>query len=235
MKKTPSRPYVIVNVAMTADGKIDSAAHEGATISSDVDKERVDRLRAEVDAIVVGGKTLLQDDPRLTVRSDVLREQRRQVGMMENPMKVGVISVAALQPDSRFLTAGTARKLIFTTLRTPSEQIELLEKNGAEVYITGKRRVDLPAMLESLYILGCRKILVEGGGTLLSAFFRLKLVDELNIYLAPRIFGGAKAPTLADGKGFPAEHAPWLKLIEIEVLDEQGGILIRYHVKRDEE
>ena len=230
MRKKPNRPYVLVNVAMTADGKIDSAAHQGVVISSDMDKERVDRLRAEVDAVVVGGKTLLQDDPRLTVRSEIFREKRVQAGLPENPAKVGVISNAALQPNSRFLTAGPARKLIFTTLRTPAEQIELLEKAGAEVLISGKRRVDLSAMLESLYIYGYRRILVEGGGTLLAAFFRLGLVDELSIYIAPRIFGGAKAPTLADGRGFPAEQAPLLRLMEVKVLDDAGGILIRYEV-----
>ncbi len=65
-----NRPFVFINVAMTADGKIDTFRRTGAAISSARDKERVDRLRAEADAIMVGGRTLLDEDPKLTVKSE---------------------------------------------------------------------------------------------------------------------------------------------------------------------
>ena len=71
-----NRPYTFINVAMTADGKIDTAERKGAAISSRLDKERVDQLRAEADAVLVGGKTLLEELPKLTVKSEALREGR---------------------------------------------------------------------------------------------------------------------------------------------------------------
>lgn len=70
------RPYVILNVAMTADGKTDTVGRSGARISSEADMKRVDKLRAEMDAVMVGGRTLLENDPRLTVKAERLRQER---------------------------------------------------------------------------------------------------------------------------------------------------------------
>lgn len=223
-----TRPHVLVNVAMSADGKIDSAARRGAAISSAADKRRVDQLRAEVDAVLVGGQTLLAESPKLTVRDPALRRARLERGLPENPMKVGVVSLADLDLEGDFVRAGPAERLIFTTRRTPPEQIARLEKAGVQVYVTGGERVDLTETLETLHRLGVRKLLVEGGGTLLAEFFRLGLVDELTIYLAARIFGGASAPTLADGPGFPPEQAPRLTLVSVEAFDPEGGVLLHY-------
>jgi len=223
-----SRPYVLVNVAMTADGKIDSTARTGVGISSSEDLSRVDRLRREADAVLVGGHTLLEGDPRLTVKSAVLRQERLALGIPENPAKVGVVSVADLSLESRFMTAGPARRLIYTSAHTAPEQIARLQSAGAEVFVLGEQRVDLTAMLGSLHDLGIRHLLVEGGGTLIAELFRLGLVDELIIYLAPVIFSGGSAPTLADGSGFLAEQRPRLSLISVEKFDQAGGILIHY-------
>jgi riboflavin biosynthesis pyrimidine reductase len=86
-------------------------------------------------------------------------------------------------------------------------------------------------MLASLHSLGMSKVMVEGGGTIIAELLRLGLVDELRLYIAPRIFGGAAAPTLADGEGFPPEHAPRLELISMERIDDEGGVLLRYTPK----
>ncbi len=225
-----TRPHVLVNVAMTADGKIDSAARRGAAISSAADKRRVDELRAEVDAVLVGGRTLLAESPKLTVRDPALRRARLERGLPENPIKVGVVSLADLDLEGDFVRAGPAERLVFTSRRTPPEQIVRLEKAGVQVFVSGAERVDLPEMLETLHRLGVRRLLVEGGGTLLAEFFRLGLVDELTLYLAPRIFGGASAPTLADGPGFSPEQAPRLTLVSVEPFDPEGGILLHYTI-----
>jgi 2,5-diamino-6-(ribosylamino)-4(3H)-pyrimidinone 5'-phosphate reductase len=225
-------PHVIVNAAMTADGKIDSVARAGAAISSAADMARVDRLRAEVDAVMVGGRTLLEGDPRLNVKSDALRAQRKDSGRAENPAKIGVVSVASLAPQSRFMTAGPARRILYTTTRTPRFQVELLERAGAEVFVRGDTRVDLPGAFASLPGLGIRTVLVEGGGTIIAELFRLGLVDELSVYVAARIFGGSSAPTLVDGEGFPPEQAPRLSLLSMERIDDEGGVLLSYRVKR---
>ena len=231
MKVLPERPTVLVNVAMSADGKIDSFARQGSMISSAEDSARVDRLRTGVDAVLVGGRTLLDQDPRLTLKSSELRQERLKRGLPENPAKVGVVTVADLKPDCRFLTFGPARKLIYTTAQTGPQQVAALAAGGAEVFVLGERRVDLAAMLASLHTLGVRSLLVEGGGTLIAGLFRLDLVDELTIYVAPRILGGATAPTPVDGPGIPLERAPRLQLLSVEPFDTEGGILIHYRVE----
>src|SRR5512140_3337289 len=120
----PAYPRVLVNVAMTADGKIDSRLRKGAAISSAADKVRVDTLRADSDAVLVGGRTLVNEDPRLTVKSPRLRVQRTARGLDENPVKVGVVSVADLKLDGRFLTEGPARRFIYTTKRTDAKVVK---------------------------------------------------------------------------------------------------------------
>ena len=225
------RPYVIVNVAMSLDGKIDTVTRNGATISSPEDKARVDRLRASVDAILVGGKTLLDEDPKLTVRSADLRAERTARGLAENPAKVGVVSVAELDPAGAFMTAGPARRLIYTSSRAHPTHVSLLKQAGAEVHVIDGERPGLLEVLASLHAQGICRLLVEGGGTLLAEFFRLGLVDEVSVYVAPRILGGASAPTLADGAGWPLEQAPRLRLVSAVEIDGQGGVLLHYKVE----
>ena len=224
------RPYVLVNVAMSADGKLDSVTRRGTTLSSSADKTRVDRLRAGVDAILIGGRTLLDEDPKLTIKSPALRQERKENGLAENPAKVGLVSIADLKSDGNFMTAGPARRLIYTTRRTPPEQITRLENAGAQVFVLGETRVDIPSMLESLHSLGFQRVLLEGGGTIISEFFRLGLVDELTLFIAPYIFGGATAPTLADGPGFLTGQAPLLHLEAAEEFDDEGGVFLHYMV-----
>jgi 2,5-diamino-6-(ribosylamino)-4(3H)-pyrimidinone 5'-phosphate reductase len=227
----PARPWVILNVAMTADGKIDTVARQGANISAPDDWERVDRLRAESDAVMVGGHTLLREDPRLTVRSAALRAERRARGLAEHPIKVGVVSEATLSPESRFLTAGPAQVMIFTTQRTAAAQIARLREQGVRVFVVGGRRVDVSAMMRCLGDSGVKRILVEGGGTLNAELLRQGLVDEIYVYLAPLIFGGAEAPTLADGVGLSPAAAIRLELRAVEHL-QGGAVVIHYSVPK---
>jgi len=225
-------PFVFINVAVSADGKMDTFERKGASISSAEDKARVQRLRAEADAVMVGGHTLLDESPKLTVKFAELRAERLAKGLPENPMKIGVVSKANIRLDGDFMTAGPARKVIFTTSQTPPEQINLLCEHGAEVFVLGEKRVDLEKALEKLYQLGVRRLMVEGGGTLNFELIRLGLVDELSVYIAPKIFGGGAAPTLADGDGLVQSAAKTLKLVDVRVMDETGGVLIRYQLKK---
>jgi 2,5-diamino-6-(ribosylamino)-4(3H)-pyrimidinone 5'-phosphate reductase len=224
------RPFVSINVAVSADGKMDTYQRKGSSISSPEDKARVQHLRAETDAVMVGGHTLLDESPKLTVKSPELRTKRITRGLSENPMKVGVVSKAELRLDGDFMTVGPARKVIFTTSQTAPEQINLLCEHGAEIYVLGEKRVDLKRALETLYQLGVRRLMVEGGGTLNFELLHLGLVDELSVYIAPKIFGGGSAPTMADGDGLVESAAKTLKLVDVRVLDETGGVVIRYQL-----
>lgn len=223
------RPHVTLNVAITVDGKTDTIARRGATISSSADLERVDRLRADSDAIMVGGHTLVGDDPRLTVKAASLRAAREAHGLPANPIKVGIVTKADMRPDSRFLTSGSARKMLFTTQQTEPEQIRFLRACGAEVFVMGEQRVDVAAVLSHLHTEGVQRLLVEGGGTLNAELLKQGLVDELFVYIAPLIFGGSAAPTFADGPGFDQADGIQLKLLSVE-MQEDGGILASYTV-----
>jgi 2,5-diamino-6-(ribosylamino)-4(3H)-pyrimidinone 5'-phosphate reductase len=226
-----NRPFVFINVAMTADGKIDTFERKGSAISSAPDKERVDQLRAEADAVMVGGRTLLNEDPKLTVKSESLRAERVKRGLSPNPVKVGVVTQANLRQDSKFLTAGPADIVIFTTRRTSKRHLSLLTARGVDVYVDESKRVDLPKALATLKDLGIDRLMVEGGGSLNFELIRLELVDEVIVYIAPMIFGGESAPTLAAGSGLKRSEAIPLRLIEVEPW-EDGGVLLKYQFMR---
>jgi 2,5-diamino-6-(ribosylamino)-4(3H)-pyrimidinone 5'-phosphate reductase len=217
---------VIINVASTLDGKIDSVARQGAAISSERDRERVDALRASVDAVMVGSRTLHQEDPRLTVKAPALRSERLNRGEPANPAKVGVASRVRLGADSRFVTSGPARVILLVARGGAGC---LAQVAGVEVHELGEQGVDLGAAIRILGELGMRRVLVEGGGTLNAALLELDLVDEVQAYVAPVLFGGATAPTLADGPGL--SHLTRLDRYDVEAWDD-GGIVVRYRVRR---
>jgi 2,5-diamino-6-(ribosylamino)-4(3H)-pyrimidinone 5'-phosphate reductase len=219
------RPYVLLNVAATVDGKIDTRERRGAAISSERDRQRVDELRASVDAVMVGSRTLHDEDPRLTVKSAALRAERVARSQPENPAKVGVASRVNLRADSRFLASGPARIILFVA-RDGGDPA--LAAQGVELYECGEGRVDLAAAFEKLAELGVRRVLVEGGGSLNFELLRLGLVDEVQVFVGPLIFGGATAPTLADGAG--ALNVK-LRRTSLEEWDD-GGVVMRYVIER---
>lgn len=228
-----NRPYTFINTAMTADGKIDTFERKGAAISSKRDKQRVDELRAAADAVLVGGKTLLEELPKLTVKSEALREGRIRQGRSPNPIKVGVassIAIPDIPEDSDFIQAGDTRKVIFTTSQTSMAKIAQLRALGVEVFLEDAPRVDLHAMMLTLKKIGVDHLMVEGGGTINFELIRLGLVDELFLYVAPMIFGGANAPTPADGFGVPRERAMAMKLVDVERW-EDGGVVLKYRLE----
>jgi 2,5-diamino-6-(ribosylamino)-4(3H)-pyrimidinone 5'-phosphate reductase len=224
-----ARPYVVINVAASVDGKIDTVQRRGAAISSERDRLRVDGLRASVDAVMVGGRTVVDEDPRLTVKSAELRAARRARGAPENPAKVAVVSHPRINPRGRFVTAGPARVIVFTPLADAEVAWAELKANGVEVFALGTGRVDLGAAMAKLAELGFARVLVEGGGSLNFELLRLGFADEIHAYVAPLIFGGASAPTLADGDGLVREAAVRLNRQDVEV-HEDGGVVLRYQV-----
>jgi 2,5-diamino-6-(ribosylamino)-4(3H)-pyrimidinone 5'-phosphate reductase len=220
-----ARPYVFLNVAATIDGKIDTHERRGAAISSQADRERVDRLRASVDGVMVGHRTLHDEDPRLTVKSEALIAERLSRGASAQPARIGVASHLALRPDARFLVGAPGHVILFVPEGCAKRY------DGVDVYECGSRRVDLSAALAQLASLGLRRVMVEGGGTLNFELLRLGLVDEVQLYLAPMVFGGASAPTLADGNGLARDAAIRLEAPEVQVWPD-GGIVLRYKVEQ---
>ena len=119
--------------------------------------------------------------------------------------------------------------VIFTTQGTSKKQLDFLRARGVELFVDEKQRVDLPKALHTLKEIGINRLMVEGGGTLNFELLRRGLVDELTAYVAPLVFGGESAPTLAAGPGLVRNAAILLKLVDAEAW-EDGGVLLKYKI-----
>src|SRR5438477_11521048 len=186
-----SRPYAIINATISLDGKI--ATYTGdSRMSSPADLRRVHRLRASVDGIMVGMRTLLRDDPKLTVKYAEGRKPHRIIvdSNAQTPLTSYVVRTAREIPT-----------IVAVTSRAPKNRIEILERRGVKVFVCGKGRlVSVKILLQILSNLGIRKILLEGGGALNWSMLSSGHVDEVSVAITPRILGGEKAVTLVEGK-----------------------------------
>ncbi|AHG02184.1 5-amino-6-(5-phosphoribosylamino)uracil reductase (plasmid) [Halostagnicola larsenii XH-48] len=218
--------HVVVNAAMSADGKLSSRRREQVTISGDEDFERVDRLRAESDAVVVGIGTVLADDPRLTVKDSGRREQRLENGQTANPARVVVDSKARTPPDARVVDDEAETYLCVSENAPVERRMDL--SNQATLVTAGDDRVDLLRAFATLQQHGLEQIMVEGGGELIFSLLDDGLVDELTVFVGPQLIGGRDAPTLTDGDGF-VENYPELSLEGLEELDD--GVVLSWAVQ----
>ena len=229
------RPYVIVNVAMSADGKISTRERRQVRISGQQDFTRVDRLKAGCDAVMVGIGTVLADDPSLTVKSEECRSYRREQGKDDHPVRIVVDSSARIPPDAAVLHKGEGKRVIAVSKKAGGDTIALLEKK-ASVIVSGEDEVDLPALMDELGSMGIHRIMVEGGGTLIAGLIRAGLVHEIYTYIGNILIGGKDAPTFNDGVGYTQESLfPRLSLLEVRRIED--GILLHWKVKgpvRDE-
>jgi 2,5-diamino-6-(ribosylamino)-4(3H)-pyrimidinone 5'-phosphate reductase len=224
------RPRVIVNVAISADGKLSTRERRQVKISGSADFSRVDRLKAECDAIMVGIGTVLADDPSLTIKSPTLIAGRIAGGREEHPVRVVVDSRARTPVSASVLTTGTGIRVIAVSSAADPERVRALGEK-AVIIQAGDDKVSLPLLLNQLAVMGVRRLMVEGGGRLIWSLFEEDLVDEMSTFVGNMIIGGADAPTPADGTGFVLEDAfVRLKLEEVEHLDQ--GVLLRWSVLR---
>jgi len=223
------RPFVIVNMAMSADGKISTSERRQVRISGIEDFRRVDRLKAESDAVMVGVGTILADNPSLTVKSPDHRKTRVDAGLPENPVRVIVDSEARTPPDADILQKGEGARIIAVSERAHPDARKSLSRWGA-VITAGTDRVDLTFLLARLHERGIRRLMVEGGGTLVWSLIRAGAVDEFSIFVGDMIIGGSAAPTPVDGDGYVSEDDfPRLRLLEATPMD--GGIHLRWAVE----
>ncbi|HTY14955.1 MAG TPA: 2,5-diamino-6-(ribosylamino)-4(3H)-pyrimidinone 5'-phosphate reductase [Methanoregulaceae archaeon] len=224
------RPYVTVNFAMSADGKLSTAERRQVKISGPADFLRVDRLKAESDAIMVGIGTVLADDPSLTVKSEELRRWRSSLGKDENPVRVVVDSTGRTPPDASLLRKGPGKRVIGCS-RTADPVATGRLARYADIIVAGDDKVDLGGLLGSLFRTGIKTLMVEGGGTLLWSLFEEGLVDEMFQFVGNIVIGGSESPTPADGTGFLLESQfTRMELISSAPLDE--GVLLHWKVKR---
>ena len=210
------RPRVIINAAMSVDGKIALPDGTGVRLSNEEDLRRVHRLRASVDAILVGIGTVLKDDPKLTVKSEYAKGR--------NPLRV-VLDSRGRTPETAHVLDGSAPTLIITSRDCDRKFAR------AEVQRLGTHEVDLPALLDHLATRGVRTLLVEGGSTVIWSFLREGLADELKVFVSSRVLGGRAAPSLAGGQGITSlDEAPGLRLERVKRLGD--AVLLEYTVVR---
>ncbi len=190
------RPHVTLKSAMTLDGKI--AAQDGTSrwITGAEARAEAHRLRSESDAVVVGIGTALADNPALDVRLEA--------PWPREPWRVVVDSQARLPARARVIGAGRPeRAIVAVTDTAPPERVAALEAAGATVMAckSAQGRVDLADLAARLFALDVIAMLVEGGAELNAGFLEAGLVDRVAIFLAPKLLGGATAPTPVGGPG----------------------------------
>jgi 5-amino-6-(5-phosphoribosylamino)uracil reductase len=217
------RPYLLVSCATSVDGYIDDTGPARLILSSEIDADRVDEVRAGCDAILVGARTVRRDNPRLLVRSPERRIRRVARGATENPAKVTITATGNLDPAARFFT-GNAARLVYCArpaLATLRERLSGL----AEVIDAGD--APSPALLaHDLAERGMARVLLEGGGELATEFLAAGLADELHLVIAPFFVGDPAAPRFALPGRYP--HGPDHRMQLAEVRQLGDVVLLRY-------
>jgi 2,5-diamino-6-(ribosylamino)-4(3H)-pyrimidinone 5'-phosphate reductase len=221
------RPFVRLNYAMTADGKISAADGSFSAFGSRRDRDRMDALRAEADLVLIGAGTLRVEDPPLRVADAARRRQRVEGGRSEQPRR-GVLSASLdLPPAGRFFAPAADRPFILTVDAPPAARADRLAER-VELIRAGRDQVDLPRALSLLQERGIRQLLLEGGGAANAAFLAAGLVDEIFLTLCPLVAGGVTATTPVGGAGFVPGRMPRLRLVQSEPCGDE--IFCRYEV-----
>lgn len=193
---------------MTVDGKITTKNFSPVDFTSREDKTHLLRQRALGDAVLVGHSTLKQDNVRLGVPDPRMREERVARGQLPAPLRVIVSNEGRIDASLKLFHADPAKTgpiVIFSTLRMPARYQKALRSKAA-LHLSDARSVDLAWMLQQLRRdYGVRMVACEGGATLFRALLEKDLVDQLNLTIAPYLFGGANAPTLS---GLSKEFLP---------------------------
>ena len=202
------RPFVHLKLAMSLDGRISVDSSVSTALSGDIARSRVQELRHEHDAILVGGNTAAVDDPSLTDRSGKPRRRPLARVVLDNRLRLPL--------DSRLArTTAEAPTIVFTNSRD-REKAEMLRSQGVDAVETEMGGRDLAAVLEELRKREIQSVLVEGGTEVAGAFVDARLVDKITFIAAPLIIGGRDAPTAIGGMGAESIAAA-LKLTDVEV------------------
>ncbi|MFE7277961.1 dihydrofolate reductase family protein [Streptomyces sp. NPDC057623] len=216
----PSYPYVLLSAAVSLDGYLDDATPERLLLSSPADFDRVDEVRASVDAILIGAGTIRADNPRLLVNSAERRAARAAAGRPEYPLKVTVSASGELDPTANFWHTG-GEKIVYTTEKG-AERLRR-EPVAADVVALGPD-LDWRDLLRHLReVLGVERLMVEGGGTIHTQLLQQGLADEVQLVLAPLFVGDPQAPRLFGPGGYQEGR---LRLLETRRIEDV--VLMRY-------
>ena len=219
MKKS-RRPKVLVNFAMTLDGKISTRAGTPSAFTSKADKRRLSEIRAMGDALLVGRNTVASDGMTMGISAADLREERVAAGKSPVPIRVIVSEKGRFDPawkvfknSDSLLILCTAKEIPDRVARQFPPFVQILEFPGEKISMEG-----LLEMLRSIW--GVKTLVCEGGPTLLKSFLEADAVDELFLTVAPLIFGGTGAMSLT---GLPEGFLPEERRFRLASLKEESG------------
>jgi riboflavin-specific deaminase-like protein len=226
------RPFVAVTFAMTVDGKVTTKNYGPVDFTSREDKAHLIRQRALGDAVLVGHRTIENDNVRLGIPREDLRQERIARGQPPYPLRIIVSNKGRINPKLKIFETDFAPIVIFSTTRMPRKTRDQL-RDKATLYLSQASRVDLRWMLQELrYDYEVKYVACEGGPLLFRSLLEEGLVDQLNLTIAPFLFGGKYAPTLTgmNSDFFPRSVRCLLK--EMKVVADECFVTYRILPKR---
>jgi diaminohydroxyphosphoribosylaminopyrimidine deaminase/5-amino-6-(5-phosphoribosylamino)uracil reductase len=224
---TTARPWIIAKWAMTLDGKLASHTGDSKWISSEASRGAVHRLRGRVDAVMIGSGTAKADDPLLTARPAHLADVKRVA------TRIVVDSAANLSLESRLVqTARDVPLIVAASSGAAEARIRALTGAGADVWqCDGASHLErLNALFDELGRRRMTNVLVEGGSRLLGSLFELRAIDEVHAFIAPKLAGGAAAPSPVGGIGVE-RMVDALRLADITIEELEGDVYIHGRVR----
>jgi riboflavin-specific deaminase-like protein len=202
LREAAKRPFVFLNLAATADGKLAPANRRFIPFGSARDQEHLLELRATADAVMSGARTVDVSKVSLGPGPAKYRQLRLRRGLAEYNLRVVVTGSGTLDPQAHIFQRRFSPIIILTTKRASGARLKQLCALADDVKICGNRELDFVQALRWLREKwGVKRLLCEGGGEVNGALFQAGLVDEVHVTLCPVILGGRSAPTLADGIG----------------------------------
>jgi len=218
------RPYTLLSCSMSIDGYIDGATESRLLLSNDLDFDRVDQVRAGVDAILVGATTVRNDNPRLQVRDPGRRRARVDRGLPEQPVKVTVTQRGRLETSHRFFADDGSDKVVYAASRVAGDLMQRLG-DVSEIVDAGDP-VLMTDLTTDLHARGVHRLMVEGGGAVHTQFLAEDLVDELQLVVAPFFVGEPGARRFVGEGRFPWNPGRRARLAETRQLGDV--VLLRY-------
>ncbi|MGY8672119.1 MAG: RibD family protein [Verrucomicrobiia bacterium] len=198
-----ARPQIILNLAISADGKIASANRRVNHFSGAADEHQLYTLRATVDGIMNGARTVDSAPVKMDAGPAKFRRLRLKSGLSEQPLRIVISGSGSLRSDAEIFQHTFSPIVVVTSQRCRAKDRQRLENLATTVIVAGRNQIDLPqAITEIQERWPVKRLLCEGGGALNDALFRADLVDEINLTVCPVLIGGKSAPTLSDGEGF---------------------------------
>jgi riboflavin-specific deaminase-like protein len=222
-------PYLFLNAAITADGKIAPASRRFEPFGGPRDFRHLLELRATADAVMAGARTVDLDRVNMGPGPVKYRRRRLRRGLAEYNLRVIVSGAGTIDPKAEIFRRRFSPIIILTSGRASKQRLRRLQALADEVKVCGKDEIDFPAALRWLRAKWkVKRLLCEGGGELNGALFKAGLVDEVHVTLCPLILGGRAAPTLADGAGVERlAQAARLRLVSMKRFDARLFLVYR--------